>query len=174
MKTSSSLAFVAALFLAACASADGQGAEATGTASTEVTATAEYIDIFDFANNHGGADPWTNAVQGLNNDFLNVCGDTFCGSDYSNLTPLAFDCSVSKSEGKIKACTYTFAGSYSIVTGSTGKLTVTSKTFQCAVPVKGTVAQLITALTSTANEPLRNTLPGETSTVYDAIGGCLP
>jgi len=159
--------------LSGCASADGLPTEHTESTESALSRT-QYIDIFDFLTDHGGPDAFLGAVQGLNNDFLNECGDTFCGSDYSNLTPLAFSCSVTKSEGKLKMCRYVFAGSYQTVIASTGTVVVNAKTFECTVPVKGTPAQLIAALTSTAHSPLHNTLPGETSTVYDAIGGCLP
>jgi hypothetical protein len=163
------------LFVASCASSPGDSSEATATTSADLGTTAEYVDMFDWLGDHGGSqDALVGAIQGLNNDFFNVCGDTFCGSDYSNLTPLSFTCSVSKTKGDIKMCRYNFAGSYQTVTGSTGTVVVHEKSFVCTVPAKGTAADLIAALTSTANSPLHNTLPGETSTVYDAIGGCLP
>ena len=115
-------------------------------------------------------------ITTLGNNFLDLCGDTFCGSDYGNLTPLAFNCSVSSKEGKLKACSYTFSGSFSQTDAKTGALTVTAKTFACKIPVSGTYKTLFaTLLAAGSTTALQRPLPGSTASIYDAIGtNCLP
>jgi hypothetical protein len=104
-----------------------------------------------------------------------VCGDTFCGSDFGDLQSLALVCSVTKSTGNVKSCSWIFGGSY-MLPARNGAEDVTSKSFACNVPVKGTLSQLITVLTATdpTTDAIRRPLPGTTTTAYDALGGCLP
>jgi hypothetical protein len=155
------------------------GAQSAPTSSDEAnqTSATTYMDLEEYLQQAGQSDGQFRQLQNqLASDFGDICGDTFCGSDYGNLVPLAFNCSVTAKEGKLKACSYTFAGSYSQTDAKTGKMTVTSKTFVCPIPVSGTqktfIANLISAGSTTA---LRRTLPGVTTSIYDAIAtNCLP
>ncbi len=83
-------------------------------------------------------------------------------------------CSVTQSTGNLKDCEWIFAGSYSTI-GKAGALAEVSRSFHCKLPVKGTLAQLVTTLTGAGTgDPIQRPLPGETSSAYDALGGCLP
>src|SRR6185312_16038732 len=103
-----------------------------------------------------------------------VCGDTFCSSDYNDLWSMQLECAITKSTGNIKGCTWAFAGSFTTVATS-GALELTSQSWQCPLAAKGTISQLITALTSTTdtNDGVHRVLPGG-AIAYDSISGCLP
>ncbi len=114
------------------------------------------------------------AKTALVTGFNDVCGDTFCESDYSDMQSLAFVCSITKSTGNVKACDWIFGGSFSQI-ATNGAVTPTSQTWTCPVPVHGTLSQLITTLTASGStDPIDRALPGTTASAYDAIGGCLP
>lgn len=139
--------------------------EISGEGSTYVSADAYYTSTYYYFK-------WRDAQAALVAGFDRVCGDTFCGGDYGDLRSLDFVCSVTKSTGNVKSCAWVFGGSYALP-GPT--LDVTSDTFRCAVPVKGTLSQLISTLTRDESaDPINRPLPGTTSTAYDALLGCLP
>jgi hypothetical protein len=121
---------------------------------------------------------WATAQAALLAGFNNICGDTFCSSDYSDLQSLDFECAVTKSTGNVKSCAWVFAGSVHDVNATTGAVGETSQGFRCTVAIKGTLPQLITTLTGAqpagSPDPIDRALPGETTSAYDALGGCLP
>jgi hypothetical protein len=150
--------------LAACLAAP---AAAVATDGTYVEASAYYATAANQAK-------WTAAYAELKRGFDAVCGDTFCSSDYSDLQSMQLACAITKSTGNIKGCTWAFAGSFATVAAS-GELAITSRSWQCRLAVKGTIAQMIAALTSTTdpNDGVHRVLPGG-AIAYDSISGCLP
>jgi hypothetical protein len=153
----------------------GCGGSAIDSVSSDDATATSYVDAEQFLQQTGGFDQWLALRTQMQNDFYSVCGDTFCESDYSNLTPLNFTCAVTSKEGRIKSCQYVFAGSYQLVDAKTGALNVTAKTFTCKVPVTGTVKALLNVLSASGSTPsIQRPLPGGTATIYDALGGCLP
>jgi hypothetical protein len=117
---------------------------------------------------------WDAAVTALHSGFDNVCGDTFCGSDYSDVQSLDLGCAITKSTGNVKSCVWTFGGSYSSI-NKNGTLALGTKTWSCPVAVHGTLFQMLNALTNTGDpEPnaIQRLLPGGTS-AYDSIAGCV-
>ncbi len=157
--------------LAADRFANPIGATPLGTTSS---ATPTYVDAADYYTTAANRAKWSAAYAELQSGFDNVCGDTFCSSDYADLWSMQLACAVTKSTGNIKACTWAFAGSFTTVATS-GELALTSRSWQCPVAVKGTVSQMIAALTSTTdtNDGVHRVLPGGTD-AYDSIAGCLP
>jgi hypothetical protein len=139
--------------------------------------TASYADVEEWANEQGDDAYWTwrGIIDTLAKDFGDVCGDTFCGGDYSNLDPLRFRCALNTTTGVLKNCTYVFAGSYETVNATTGTIKVNAKTFSCHVSVTGIkLADFEAALTAAGSTPpLRRALPGKTTSIYDALGGCI-
>lgn len=133
-----------------------------------------YVEALDYASDTGGQDTWINAREGLKHDFDDVCGDTFCEGDYSNLQALRFVCSITRSTGNVKRCEWLFGGSYTEVSPKTGAVTVNAKTYRCVVPVKGTQKQLAAVLTQSSTTPaIKRALPGGTASAYDALAQCL-
>ena len=134
-----------------------------------------YVAASDYYTSAPSRAKWAAAQKGLLDGFNNICGDTFCGSDFGDLQSLQFECSVTKSSGNIKSCAWVFGGSFSEVDPARGTLSETSKNFRCTVPVKGTLPQLVAVLTAAGPQPASDRiLPGETTSAYDALGGCLP
>jgi hypothetical protein len=145
--------------------------------ATATTTTASYADVEEWANEQGDDawQTWRGILDTLNHDFDDVCGDTFCEGDYSNLEALRFRCSINTTTKVLKNCTYVFAGSYETVNTSTGTIKVNAKTFSCHVSVTGIklsdFESTLTAAGSTA--PLQRTLPGKSQSIYDQLVGCI-
>ena len=146
-----------------------------GATPITVATGTTYVAATDYYGTAVGQKKWHDAQAALVAGFDNVCGDTFCGSDFSDLQSLAFECAVTKSNGNVKSCAWVFGGSYHVVPSKGGALQETSSTFRCPFTVKGTLPQLITALTAPgAPDAIHRPLPGMTASAYDALGGCLP
>ena len=142
--------------------------------TTTVTSPATYVDADDYYASAASQAKWTATKAALVLGFNNICGDTFCGSDFGDLESLALTCSITKSSGNIKSCMWVFGGSWH-QPDKTGALDVTAKTFSCPFDVHGTLPQLITTITAAGtDEPIQRALPGGTASSYDALGGCLP
>ncbi len=144
--------------------------------ATPITVSAPgstYVDAADYYTTPANSARWTASTQALHEGFDQVCGDTFCGSDYSDVQALDLGCSVTKSTGNVKACVWNFGGSYTTIKKN-GDLDLVSTTWSCPVAVHGTISQLITVLTSTGDpsDPIQRPLPGGTS-AYDSIAGCV-
>lgn len=157
-------AYIALLGLTACATTgDSDQADEQDSSGTS------YAFIEDQTGNY---DAWFAIQRQLSANFDDVCGDTFCGSDYSDVQALDLGCSVTKSTGNVKACTWNFGGSFAQI-NKVGGLAVTSKTWSCPVAVHGTIGQMTTILTGTGTDnPIQRPLPGGTS-AYDSIAGCV-
>ncbi|HEY8091655.1 MAG TPA: hypothetical protein VIF09_27505 [Polyangiaceae bacterium] len=136
-------------------------------------AAGAYEDASDADGVDQGA--WFAMTGALAQSFDRVCGDTFCEGDYANLSSFGFTCSIGTKSKKIRECRWVFDGSHSSVVAKTGAVTVNEKAWVCAVPVKGTAQDLMNVLGAAgAVEPVQRTLPGETTSVYDALVKCLP
>ncbi|HEY1958443.1 MAG TPA: hypothetical protein VGH28_22655 [Polyangiaceae bacterium] len=133
-----------------------------------------YVEASDYYTSATWSAKWTQAKAALTLGFEQVCGDTFCGGDYGDITSLAFVCSVTRSTGNVKECAWMFGGSYALPT-KTGAEGVSQEKWRCDVPVKGTVSQLISVVNATdvPDDVLHRTLPGTTATAYDALLNCL-
>jgi hypothetical protein len=77
------------IFGAACATTD---AGTNGSDEQDTTTATTYVDIQEFGN--GAEEAWYGIRDKLNGEFDQVCGDTFCEGDFSNITPLSVFCSV--------------------------------------------------------------------------------
>jgi hypothetical protein len=162
----------AALSLVVLAGCSSGGGDASATSEDEVTNTT-YVDIGDYWKNEGDQNAWFALRQQLTHEFDNVCGDTFCGGDYSNLTSLGFTCAVTSARGSVHECVWTFGGSSHLVNGGTGTVEASVATFQCRVAPKTSARALLTTLSAKGAETsLHRTLPGSTQSLYDVIGDC--
>ncbi len=152
---------------AAIVSDDSEGPSNTSPAGT-----------YDDAINHLSDDDLGRFVTleaKLASSFDDICGDTYCSSDYNEIEPLELTCSVAVATGAVKQCAYVFGGTYTTLNDKTGTVTSHAKTFTCKFTVNGTMTALLDTLTAaTVSDPLRTALPGATTTIYDALGGCLP
>lgn len=140
------------------------------TAATSPTPT--YVEAAAYYTTAANQAKWAATYAALKLAFDNICGDTFCSGDYSDLQSLDFACAITKSTGNVKSCAWTFGGSYTLVK-STGALDLSSRTWTCPVAVHGTISQLIATVTGTADQDaIQRPLPGGTS-AYDSIAGCV-
>jgi hypothetical protein len=134
-------------------------------------------DVDEYVNNRGDEAfyQWLDIRRTLDQNFDEVCGDTFCEGDYSNLQALRFRCSINTTSGVLKSCTYVFAGSYEEVRPETGSIRTYAKTFSCHVPVSGIAFDsFVSTMTAPGTTPpLRRPLPGSSKSIYDALGDCL-
>src|SRR4051794_22774435 len=99
--------------------AAGCGGDESVADEQDATAT-QYVDATTFMTTQADKDGWAQMIKRLEGEFDNVCGDTFCGGDYANLTPIGLTCAVTSKVGQIHDCLWTFAGSSEIVTPTTG------------------------------------------------------
>lgn len=136
-------------------------------ADEQSVGATQYMDILDFTPDQ---DAWIGIRNELRQEFDDVCGDTFCEGDYTNLTPLTFTCSVTSKLGKIKDCVWTFAASQTEVDPGTAAIAVDAPTYQCHIHPMTTAKQLI-ALLAGKFDAIHIPLPGTTS-IYDALGDC--
>jgi len=147
----------------------------TASAATRATTpgAAQYVDISEYLTSDADINAWYTATSQLRKNFDDVCGDTFCEGDYSNIESLDYRCSVDKNTGIVGRCTWVFAASNAEVNVDTGKILVDNEHWKCRTPLapKTRVADLIAAL-NVAN-PIRAILPGTSTSIYDGLVDCL-
>jgi hypothetical protein len=144
--------------------ADGK---ADGASTTTYRDLEEVLTGDDFER-------WFDLKRVLAREFDEVCGDTFCEGDYTNLQPLRLRCSVAVSTGALRSCIWLFAGSWETVRPATGSIEVHAKVFRCRLPFSGAPSALLDALLGpgSAEGPLRRPIPGSGGSIYDALGDC--
>ncbi len=113
---------------------------------------------------------WFETQHRLASGFDQICGDTFCEGDYPDITALRFACSVNLNTKRVSRCSWTFAAADTSV-GAQGAITATTTTKRCTVEIGAKATDLMTALSGP--DPLNATLPGKTTSIYDALVGCL-
>jgi hypothetical protein len=160
---------LSSLGVAGCGSANSS--DNIDESSSDVTKTV-YANLVEVI---GGADlnNWLALKNRLNNDFLNICGDTFCGGDYGQFQPISLDCSASKTTNKMAQCMWTFAASIEYVNGYSAKVTSDVGLVTCPIPVKGLAADFIAAMNVPAPAvAMDQVVPGGTQTLYDYVSTC--
>jgi hypothetical protein len=172
-------AFLSSLpLIVSCGPAPARDAEPEdndGTSIAELRAEGPgFKDVEETFTNEVEQERWFELKRALRRDFDDICGDTFCEGDFSNLAAMSLRCSVSTRTGLLKSCLWLFAGSYETVTASTGSVRPVAKFFRCTLPVQGPPAALMDALLApAARGPLWQPLPGSGRAIYDVLGDCL-
>jgi hypothetical protein len=133
---------------------------------------AHYIDVYGYFTTDAQFEAWAALRAGLEADFDDICGDTFCEGDWSNITPLRLRCSVQIGSGRIGHCTWSFAASNEEIDPHTGAIAVETQAWQCALPIAPhtTIDALLAALAVDA--PLYASLPGSAMSIYDGLAAC--
>ncbi|NUO75402.1 MAG: hypothetical protein HOQ32_05245 [Lysobacter sp.] len=136
-------------------------------------AAAEYVDAGSYLRSDAEYEAWYRVVHGLRRGFDDICGDTFCEGEYSNLESLRFVCSVERVSGVIAQCVWVFAGSQEQIDPATGRVQVQARSWRCKAPLtpRTTIEALLAALDGDA--PLRAPLPGTQRSIYDGVIDCL-
>jgi hypothetical protein len=149
--------------VAACTSAvDATEDDATSTTYYEMTSRLSAADLAR----------WETFSGALKKSFDNVCGDTYCSGDYSNLTTVGLVCSITQSS-YVKECNWTLGGSIEYVDGATGAFTIDARIFPCTIPVKMKFDDFMNALDDGGDQSIKWDLPGTGQSFYDGIGACL-
>jgi hypothetical protein len=167
-----SLSLLLSAVLASCSSPPSSAEQDEAALRTD--RPPAYRDVEETFTSEADQNRWFDLRRGLAQDFDDICGDTFCEGDFSNLVPLGLRCSVSVRTGQLKSCLWLFAGSYESVTASTGNIRPVAKFFHCTFAPPATPAALMDALLAPGGRgPLWQPLPGGTETLYDVLGRCL-
>ncbi len=137
------------------------------------TSNRGFVDIASYLTSEADITAWYTLRSNLTQNFDDICGDTFCEGDYSNIQSLRFRCSVNQRSGAIGQCVWVFAASNEEVNYFTGAITVETQSFTCPIAVAPgtTVSAFLSALSGPS--PLYATVPGTGQTVYDNLIGCL-
>lgn len=132
-----------------------------------------YVDASAYVQGEAQIEAWYAMLQALRRDFSQICGDTFCEGEYSNIEPLRFRCSVHSESGRIGACLWVFAASEEEIDPATGEIQVRPKFWRCRAPLAPhtTIEELLSAVAG--QSPLYAPLPGSGRSVYDGLADCL-
>jgi hypothetical protein len=138
-------------------------------------AAPAYVDARLFPNQAAGWQRFLAVERALRQSFDNVCGDTFCEGEYSNLLPMRLRCSVHAASGVVQSCIWTFAGSAATVADD-GRIDVDLRSFACPLPVAaGTrLEDFLRALEQAApDRAIHVTPPGSRISIHEGLIGCL-
>jgi hypothetical protein len=132
-----------------------------------------FVDPYTYFTEDAQYEAWHALRAGLDIGFEDICGDTFCEGDYSNIAPLRFQCSVQLHSGRIGTCSWSFAASNEDIDAVTGQLAVDVPAWSCTIALAPgvTMAQLLVALGG--DDPLFAALPGAAASIYDSLIDCL-
>lgn len=132
-----------------------------------------YGDPYGYFSTDAQYEAWYALRAGLEANFEDICGDSFCEGDYGNITPLRFECSVQQYTGRIGQCAWSFAASAEAIDPATGALAVEVPAWTCLVPLppRTRIDALLAALAG--DSPLYAALPGAGGSIYDALVDCL-
>lgn len=133
-----------------------------------------YVDVSAYALDDARYESWLHLRNALRRDFDEICGDTFCEGDFSNIQSLRFNCSVQRGTGRIGMCAWVFAASNEEIDPQTGRIRISQRGFwRCRVPLASgtTIERFVDTLA--VERPLYAALPRSTRTVMDGLIDCL-
>jgi hypothetical protein len=131
-----------------------------------------YLELADHqweASSEAGL-AWQNTKRTLAKSFDDVCGDTFCEGEFADIVALRLACSVNANSDRVSRCGWSFAGA-NVSVGARGQLSAETTTKRCDFAVAATATELTTALGG--DDPLHAPLPKRSTSIYDALVGCL-
>lgn len=132
-----------------------------------------HVDLVDYPTPQAQWNAVRDLRHRLENDFDDVCADTFCEGEYSDYHSMKLRCSVERVSGRVNSCGWAFAASELQVDPDTGALVARQPTWLCRFPIGAhtTVEALLASLDGP--KPLFQPLPGTGRTVFDALANCL-
>lgn len=132
-----------------------------------------YAEARDVLTTDADIEAWYTLLANLDRNFDDICGDTFCEGDWSNIQPLRLRCSVETSTGVLGRCVWIFAASDEALDPATGRYSVTTKNWRCRAPIAPltTLREFLDALAGDA--PLYAPLPHSGRSIYDGLADCL-
>ncbi|WP_149196050.1 hypothetical protein [Luteimonas suaedae] len=138
-----------------------------------VVGAAQYVDASAYIHGDEQINAWYGMTWQLKRDFDDICGDTFCEGEYSNIEALRYRCSVHQVSGRIGMCLWMFAASHEEIEPVTGKIGVDKAFWQCRTPLAPgtTLEELLAAVAG--QSPLYAELPSGQGSIYQGLIDCL-
>lgn len=132
-----------------------------------------FVDASAYLQTDAAIDAWFTLRYQLRRNFDDICGDTFCEGEYSNIESLRYVCSVHRTSGRIGGCGWSFAASEESIDPRTGRITARTPGWLCTSPLLPgtTIEELLEALQG--EEPLYAALPRTEVTLFDGLIDCL-
>ncbi|HUB89029.1 MAG TPA: hypothetical protein VMA74_04780 [Dyella sp.] len=152
----------------------GLGFALPATATDRSPQAATYVEMQDYLPTWQEQDAWWNTRYSLKREFDDVCGDTFCSGEYTNIEALNYRCSVNTSTGLIGECVWVFAASEEEVDPNSGKVVVKPRVWQCVSPLApSTSAQELAVALANNRGPMQVTLPRTRTNLHESLIDCL-
>lgn len=134
---------------------------------------SNYVDASAYLQTDAGIEAWYALRQNLRRNFDEICGDTFCEGEYSNIESLRYVCSVHRVNGRIGMCGWTFAASDEVIDPVAGRIVARHQGWLCRSPIVAgtTMESFLDALQG--EDPLYAALPATSRTLFDGLVDCL-
>ena len=112
--------------------------------------------------------------------FDDICGDTYCEGEFTNIVPFDFDCVVSLGTRRVDQCIWKFAASANWIDERTHEVIRQDRLFRCAIPLNASVNQaadffelIAKADTTTYDAFFDLTIPGGNGvSLYKTLATC--
>ena len=133
-----------------------------------------YVDVSAYPLSDAQYEAWLDLRIALDRNFDDICGDTFCEGDYSNIQSLRYRCSVDQTTGRIGMCAWMFAASNEEIDPASGRISVSQRGFwRCRTPLVAgtTIDEFLVALQG--DEPIYAKLPHSDKSIMDGLIDCL-
>ncbi len=132
-----------------------------------------FVDASGYLQADADIEAWLNLRHHLARNFDDICGDTFCEGEYTNIQALRYVCSVQRVTGRIGQCAWSFAASEESVEPLRGGIASDAPAWLCVSPLapRTTIEDLLGALQG--DEPLYAALPGTGRSLFDGLVDCL-
>ena len=146
---------------------------ASGHAAPGQPRLPQYVDATGYLQTDEQIDAWYTLTRQLRRNFDDICGDTFCEGEYTNIQPMRYVCSVQRVTGRIGRCGWSFAASAESVEPLRGGISVDTPAWLCLSPLAPgtTIESLLDALQG--EEPLYARLPHTQRTLFEGLVDCL-
>lgn len=167
-------AFAAPMLAAACAALVLAATSPSHAAGPAPSREGSYVDAPTYVRGDDDrVEAWYGLTRALKQGFDQICGDTFCEGEFTNIQSLAYRCSVHATSGRIGMCAWVFAASDEAVDPASGKIAVRPQSWACATPLAPgtTLEELLDTLAG--EDPLYAPLPRSDTSVFDGLVDCL-
>lgn len=162
----------AVLLPALCAALWVGAGSATAVAAPAASAP-RYVDLADYPTEYAQWAAYQDLRRRLQSNFDNVCGDTYCEGEFSDIQALRFRCAVAVATGTVSHCGWAFAASDLDVDPASGEIQGRQPVWLCRLPVPAGIPVERFFAAMAGDRPLFRVLPGATSTFHEALGECL-
>lgn len=136
-------------------------------------AAPTHIDLVDFPTVQANWDRFHDLRRRLARGFDDVCADTFCEGEFSDIEAFRLRCAVERATGTVSECRWAFAASEVEVDEDTGRIVARQPTWLCRLPIPaGTSIETLFSALAGPNAIFAR-LPGADTSVYEAVGDCL-